>query len=81
FALGDLAVAVTIELREDIHRLLRQGMEERSVFEEAQKSLLELADRAEQMRQGKKSAGGGGPAPAASGGRPAQQRPAAPSPS
>lgn len=74
-------VDTAIELREDIHRLLQQGMEERSVFEEAQKSLVELADRAEQMRQSKKIAGGGGgPAPAASGGRPAPPKPAAHAP-
>jgi len=75
-------VDTAMELREDIHRLLRQGMEERSVFEEAQKGLLDLATRAEQMRQSKKNAAGvGSGAASASASRPAPPRPTAPPPS
>lgn len=48
-------VDTAIELQEQIHQLLRQGREERSVFEEAEKQLLELAARAAEIRQGKKS--------------------------
>ncbi len=58
-------VDVAMELREEIHALLRQGREERSVFEEAQKQLLELAARAAQMRQSKKAPPPGGNSAAA----------------
>jgi len=50
-------VDTAMDLREDIHRLLRQGREERSDFEEGRKQLLELAARAAEMRQSKKPAG------------------------
>ncbi|MCS7305070.1 MAG: FliI/YscN family ATPase [Thermoguttaceae bacterium] len=55
-------VDTAIELREQIDALLRQGMHERSVFEEAEKRLLELAALAREMRQNKKAVGPGGPA-------------------
>jgi FliI/YscN family ATPase len=50
-------VDTAMDLREDIHRLLRQGREERSDFEEGRKQLLELAARAAETRQSKKPAG------------------------
>lgn len=74
-------VDTAIELREDIHRLLRQPIEERSIFEDAQKALLELAAKAEQMRQKKPSGSPGSSVPASAPSRPAPQRPAPPLPS
>lgn len=74
-------VDTAIELREDIHRLLRQPIEERSIFEDAQQALLELAAKAEQIRQKKPSGSPGSSVPASAPSRPAPQRPAPPLPS
>jgi len=50
-------VDTAMDLREDIHRLLRQGMDQRGDFEEGKKQLLELAARAGEMRQSKRGTG------------------------